>query len=87
MKGERTFNGRTLIEHAAEEIKAEDLLDAEELGLAVVAAGDLLEVLRTASVRLDVPAVQGLPDVAAMHGWALRLIDRGRPRRFGFLRR
>ena len=34
------FNDRILVEHAVEEIKAEDRPDAEELGLAVAAAGD-----------------------------------------------
>lgn len=87
MSGERTFNGRILVEHSVEEIKAEDHPDAEELGLAVAAAGDLLEVLRTASLRLEVPVVEALPDLAAMHAWSLRLVDRARPRRFGFLRR
>ncbi len=87
MSGERTFNGRILVEHAVQEIKAEGHPDADELGLAVAAAGDLLEVLRTASLRLEVPAVGGLPDLAAMHPWSLRLMDRRKPLRFGFLRR
>jgi len=77
MSGERTFNGRILVEHAVQEIKAEGHPDADELGLAVAAAGDLLEV----------PAVGGLPDLAAMHPWSLRLMDRRKPLRFGFLRR
>jgi hypothetical protein len=87
MSGERMFNGRILIEHAVQEIKAEDHPDAEELGLAVAAVSDLLEVLRTRSLRLEVPVIEGLPDLAAMHAWGLRLVDRARPRRFGFLRR
>jgi hypothetical protein len=61
MSGERMFNGRILIEHAVQEIKAEDHPDAEELGLAVAAVSDLLEVLRTRSLRLEVPVIEGLP--------------------------
>jgi hypothetical protein len=81
------FNGRILVEHAVQEIKAEGHPDADELGLAVAAAGDLLEVLQTASLRLEVPAVEGLPDLAAMHPGVCGSWTRQKPRRFGFLRR
>lgn len=83
--GERTFNGRVLIEHAVQEIRAERGVDAAELGVAVAAAADLLQVLQEASGRLEVRTAE-LPDLAAMHAWSLRLLDRGTRRRRGVLR-
>lgn len=85
MSGDRLFNGRVLLEHAAEEIRAETSLDAAELGVAVAAAADVLAVLQDASRKLEVGPAD-VPDRAAMHAWSLRLLDRGmRPRR-GVLR-
>ncbi len=83
--GERLFNGRVLLEHAVQEIKAETSLDAAELGVAVAAAADLLQVLADSSGRLEVRTAD-VPDQAAMHAWSLRLLDRGSRRRRGILR-
>jgi hypothetical protein len=83
--GERLFNGRVLLEHAIEEISAERGVDAAELGVAVAAAADLLQALQDASDRLEVRTAE-LPDLAAMHAWSLRLMDRGTRRRRGVLR-
>ena len=83
--GERLFNGRVLIEHAVQEIRAERGVDAAELGVAIAAAADLLQVLQDASGRLEVRTAD-LPDLAAMHAWSLRLLDRGTRRRRGMLR-
>ena len=80
--GERLFNGRVLLEHAVEEIRAERGVDAAELGVAVAAAADLLQVLQDVSGRLEVPTAE-LPHLAAMHAWSLRLLDRGTRRRRG----
>ncbi len=85
ISGERLFNGRVLLEHAVEEIRAERGVDAAELGVAVAAAADLLQVLQDASGRLEVRTAD-LPDQAAMHAWSLRLLDRGTRRRRGMLR-
>lgn len=74
-----------LIEHAVQEIRAERGVDAPELGVAVAAAADLLQVLEDASGRLKVRTAD-LPDLAAMHAWSLRLLDRGTRRRRGMLR-
>jgi hypothetical protein len=82
MSGDRLFNGRVLLEHAAEEIKAETSLDAAELGVAVAAAGDVLQALQDASRKLEVRPAD-VPDQAAMHAWSLRLLDRGTRRRCG----
>lgn len=83
--GDRLFNGRVLLEHAAEEIRAETSLDPAELGVAVAAAADVLQALQQASRRLEVPTAD-VPDLASMHAWSLRLVDRGTRRRRGLLR-
>lgn len=83
--GDHLFNGRALLEHAVQEIKAETSVDPAELGVAVAAAGDLLQALQAASGRLEVRTAD-VPDLAAMHAWSLRLLDRGTRRRRGFLR-
>jgi hypothetical protein len=83
MSGDRLFNGRVLIEHAVQEVRAEAAVDAAELGVVVAAAADLLQVLQDASLRLEVRTAE-LPDLAAMHAWSLRLLDKGSTRR-GFL--
>jgi hypothetical protein len=85
VSGERLFNGRVLLEHAVQEIKAETSLDAAGLGVAVAAAADLLQVLADTSGRLEVRTAD-VPDQAAMHAWSLRLLDRGSRRPGGFLR-
>lgn len=77
--GERLFNGRCLLEHAAEQISRETSVDPAELGVAVAAAADVLLALQDASVRLQVPTAD-LPDLAAMHAWSLRLVDKGAKR-------
>lgn len=56
VSGERLFNGRVLLEHAVQEIKAETSLDAAELGVAVAAAADLLQVLAIGLRRPARPA-------------------------------
>jgi len=83
MSGDRLFNGRVLIEHAVQEVRAEASLDAAELGVVVAAVADLVQVVQEASLRLEVRAAE-LPDLAAMHAWSLRLLDKGSRRR-GFL--
>jgi hypothetical protein len=83
MSGDRFFNGRVLIEHAVREVRAEANPDVAELGVVVAAAADLLQALQEASLRLEVRTVE-LPDLAAMHAWSLRLLDKGAKRR-GFL--
>jgi len=55
------------------------------LGVAVAAAADLLQVLADSSGRLEVRTAD-VPDQAAMHAWSLRLLDRGSRRRRGILR-
>jgi hypothetical protein len=85
MSGDRLFNGRVLLEHAAQQIKAETSVDPAELGVAVAAAADVLQVLASASRRLEVRTAE-VPDLAAMHAWSLRLLDKGSKRRRGFLR-
>ena len=85
ISGERLFNGRVLLEHAVQEIRAEPGVDVAELGVVVAAAADLLQVLQDASGRLEVRTAD-LPDQAAMHAWSLRLLDRGTRRRRGMLR-
>jgi hypothetical protein len=83
MSSDRLFNGRVLIEHAVQEVRAEANLDTAELGVVVAAAADLLHLLQEASLRVEVPTAE-LPDLAAMHAWSLRLLDKGSKRR-GFL--
>jgi hypothetical protein len=80
--GDRLFNGRVLLEHAVEEIKAEAALDAAELGLVVAIAADLLQALQEASGRLEVRPAE-VPDLEAMHAWSLRLVERGSKPRHG----
>ena len=82
VSGDRLFNGRVLLEHAAHEIKAETNVDPAELGVAVAAAADVLQVLTEASRRLQVRTAK-VPDLAAMHAWSLRLLDKGSKRRRG----
>jgi hypothetical protein len=84
-EGDRLFNGRVLLEHAAAEIRAETSLDPAELGVAVAAAADVLQALQQASRRLEVPTAD-VPDLASMHAWSLRLVDHGTRRRRGVLR-
>jgi hypothetical protein len=83
--GDHLSNGRVLLEHAVQEIRAETRVDPAELGVAVAAAGDLLQALQDASSRLEVRPAD-VPDQAAMHAWSLRLLDRGSKRRGGFPR-
>lgn len=83
--GERVFNGRVLLERAAQEIRGEISVDPAELGVAVAAAADVLQALQEASVRLRVPTAE-VPDLAAMHGWSLRLVERGSRRRVRLFR-
>jgi predicted helicase len=70
------FNGRVLLEHAAEEIRAETSLDSAGLGVAVAVAAEVLHALGQASRRLEVPTAD-VPDLASMHAWSLRPVDRG----------
>jgi hypothetical protein len=70
--GERLFNGRVLLEHAAEEIRAEALPDTYEVGLAVSAVAETLIALRDASRRLGVAP----PDLQDLRPWALTLVER-----------
>ena len=77
---ERTFNGRVLLEHAAKEFRADALPDLYELGLAVSATAEVLEVLYRASRTLGVDP----PELANLRPWALTLIERAtlpKPRR------
>ena len=83
--GDRLFNGRVLLERAAEEIRGEISLDPAELGVAVAAAADVLQALQEASVRLGVRTAE-VPDLAEMHGWSLRLVDKGSRRRLRLFR-
>jgi hypothetical protein len=85
MTGDRLCNGRVLLEHAAEEIRAETSLDPAELGVAVAVAAEVLHALGEASRRLEVPTAD-VPDLASMHAWSLRLVDRCTRRRRGLLR-
>jgi hypothetical protein len=80
---DRLYAGRAFLERAAQEIQAATSLDPAELGVAVAATADVLQALQEASGQLDVRAAD-IPDLAAMHAWALRLLDRGSRRR-GFL--
>jgi Mg-chelatase subunit ChlI len=80
--GDRLFNGRMLLEQAATEIKAASSVDPAELGVAVAAAADVLQALTEASGRLEVRTAD-VPDLAAMHAWSLRLLDKGSKRRRG----
>lgn len=82
MSGDRLFNGRVLLEHAAQEIKAESSVDPAELGVAVAATADILQALADASRRLEVRTAD-VPDLAAMHAWSLRLLDKGSRHRRG----
>jgi hypothetical protein len=82
--GDHLFNGRVLLERAVQEIHVEMGVDPAELGVAVAAAADLLQALQEASQRLEVRTAE-VPDLAAMHAWALRLLDKGSKRRRGFL--
>jgi hypothetical protein len=79
-------NLSTVLEYAAEEIRAGTALDAAELGVVVAAAADLLQALQEASGRLEVQTAE-VPDLAAMHAWSLRLVERGSKPRYGLRRR
>ena len=68
---ERAFNGRVLLEHAAKEIAADLHPDPYEIGLAVSATADLVDVLDRASRRLGVDP----PELASLRPWALTLIE------------
>ena len=69
---ERTFNGRVLLEQVAAEIRADSKPDPHELGLAVSATADVLDVLYKASRILGVDP----PELANLRPWALTLIER-----------
>jgi hypothetical protein len=68
---ERAFNGRVLLEHAAKEIAADLHPDPYEIGLAVSATADLVDVLDRASRGLGVDP----PELANLRPWALTLIE------------
>jgi hypothetical protein len=70
--GERSFNGRVLLEQVAGEIRADVHPDPYEIGLAVSATADVLEVLHKASRSLGVDP----PELANLRPWALTLIER-----------
>lgn len=61
-----------LLEHAARELRAELHPDPCEMGLAVSAAGEVLEVLCRASRGLEIDP----PDLIDLRPWALSLIER-----------
>jgi hypothetical protein len=69
---DRAFNGRVLLEHAARELRADLRPDPYEIGLAVGAAAEVLELLDKASRTLGVDP----PELANLRPWALTLIDR-----------
>ena len=69
---ERAFNGRVLLERAAKEIAADLHPDPYEIGLAVSAIADVLDVLDKASRALGVDS----PELANLRPWALTLIER-----------
>ncbi len=69
---DQAFNGRVLLEHAAKEIAADLHPDPYEIGLAVSATADVLDVLYKASHRLGVDP----PELANLRPWALTLIER-----------
>jgi hypothetical protein len=68
---DRAFNGRVLLEHAAGELRADLRPDPYEIGLAVGAAAEVLEVLDKASRTLGVDP----PELASLRPWALTLIE------------
>jgi hypothetical protein len=68
---ERAFNGRVLLEQAANQIAADLHPDPYEIGLAVSATADVLEVLDRASRTLGVDP----PELANLRPWALSLIE------------
>lgn len=68
---ERSFNGRVLLEQVAGEIRADIHPDPYEIGLAVSATADVLEVLYKASRTLGVDP----PELANLRPWALTLIE------------
>ena len=80
---DRAFNGRVLLEHAAGELRADLRPDPYEIGLAVGAAAEVLELLDKASRTFGVDP----PELANLRPWALTLIEhatraaRGRRRR------
>ena len=68
---DRAFNGRVLLEHAAGELRADLRPDPYEIGLAVGAAAEVLELLDKASRTLGVDP----PELANLRPWALTLIE------------
>jgi hypothetical protein len=68
---DRAFNGRVLLEHAAGELRADLRPDPYEIGLAVGAAAEVLELLDKASRIFGVDP----PELANLRPWALTLIE------------
>lgn len=68
---ERAFNGRVLLEQAANQVAADLHPDPYEIGLAVSATADVLDALNRASRRLGIDP----PELANLRPWALTLIE------------
>lgn len=68
---DRLFNGRVLLEFAAQEIAAARPVDADELEMAIQATGDVLEELCEASRTLSVTP----PELPELESWARRVSE------------
>jgi hypothetical protein len=66
-----------LLEHAAGEIRADLRPDPYEVGLAISATADALDVLSRASRALGLDP----PELANLRPWALTMIERATARR------